>query len=116
MEPVLNQHRLVVDRRVILDDLETEQKYSFAYQLTHLTKDRGSLRHDDRLEVVAAGCRHFRDRLAVDAKKAESINREKLRDEELRKFMAQAGRSIPKPNYCPGPSVLRRKQGRPARS
>jgi len=116
MEPVLNQHRLVVDRRVILDDLETEQKYSFAYQLTHLTKDRGALRHDDRLEVVAAGCRHFRDRLAVDAKKAESINREKLRDEELRKFMAQAGRSIPKPNYCPGPSVLRRKQGRPARS
>jgi hypothetical protein len=116
MEPVLNQHRLVVDRRVILDDLEAEQKYSLAYQLTHLTKDRGSLRHDDRLEVVAAGCRHFRDRLAVDSKKAEAINREKLRDEELRKFMAQAGRTTPKPNYCPGPSVLRRKQGRPARS
>lgn len=115
MEPVLNQHRLVVDRRVILNDLETEQKYSFAYQLTHLTKDRGSLRHDDRLEVVAAGCRHFRERLAVNSKKAEEIHLNKLRDDELRKFMAQAGRTLPKPNFNPGPSVLRNKQGRPAR-
>lgn len=115
MEPVLNQHRLVVDRRVVLDDLQAEQKYSFAYQLTHITKDRGALRHDDRLEVVAAGCRHFRERLAVDSKKAEQIHTDKLRDEELRKFMAQAGRTVPKPNYNNGPSVLRKKQGRPAR-
>lgn len=117
LEPVMNQHRLVVDMAVIRADAEAELKYSLFYQLTHLTKERGSLRHEDRLEVVAAGCRHFYERLVVDSKRAEEIHRAKMQDEQLRKFMRDVrGKELPKLNYTAGPTVLRKKAGRPAQS
>jgi hypothetical protein len=79
LEPVLNQHRLVVDAGLLRKDVELEGGYSFAYQLTHLTKDRGALKHDDRLEVVAAGCRHLRASLVRDTEGAEKDHLEELR-------------------------------------
>jgi hypothetical protein len=95
LEPVLNQHRLVVDPAVIRTDLATpEPKYSLFYQLTHLTAERGSLRHDDRLEVVARACRYFRDLLAQDSAKAEAQHHSKLRDKEFAEFMARAKRPV----------------------
>jgi hypothetical protein len=115
IEPMMNQHRLIVDRRVVVEDLEADLQYSLFYQMTHLTKERGSLRHEDRLEVVARGCRFFLEKLAVDSKRAEELHRGKLQDEELRKFMAQFGRKPAQPNFTSGPSVLRRRHGRPAR-
>jgi hypothetical protein len=115
LEPVMNQHRLVIDKSVVIADLEAELKYSLFYQLTHLTKERGALRHDDRLEVLSRGVRHFYERLAVDAKKAEELHRTKLQDEELKKFMERCGRRTQKPNFTRGPSVLRNHRGRPAR-
>lgn len=89
LEPILNQHRLVIDSAVVRDELkvaEDEPQYSFLYQMTHLTRDRGSLRRDDKVEVVSRACRYYREQLAVDHKKAELNHREKLRDEEFRKL------------------------------
>ena len=61
LEPVMNQHRLIVDKKVIRDDydsirvypLEKQQQYSLFYQMTRITKDRGSLNHDDRLDCLS---------------------------------------------------------------
>lgn len=53
LEPALSAHRLVVDEELLREDLKNEGAYSLMWQLTHLTRDRGSLRHDDRLEAVA---------------------------------------------------------------
>ena len=65
LEPLFNQHRIIVDRRVIEKDYQDTQElvgtlengfaYSLFYQLTHITKDRGSLVHDDRADAFA-GC------------------------------------------------------------
>ena len=65
LEPLLNQHRIIVDRKVIERDYQETQElvgslengfaYSLFYQLTHITKDRGSLVHDDRADAMA-GC------------------------------------------------------------
>ncbi len=41
------------------------------YQLTRITKGRGCLRHDDRIDALAHGVRWFRESLRVDAEKAE---------------------------------------------
>jgi hypothetical protein len=90
---VLNQHRLAVDSAVIREDTAVaanDPQYSFMYQLTHLTKARGALRHDDKVEVVARGCRYFRESLAIDHNKAEAAFREKLRDEEFRQYEESA--------------------------
>jgi hypothetical protein len=117
IEPVLNQHRLAIDSSIVAEDLalcETDQRYSFLYQLTHLTKARGSLRHDDKIEVVARGCRYFRDSMAIDHSKAEAANKEKLRDEEFRKYeenvLGAAGRRNAKRFVNSTPKVLRRQQ------
>ncbi len=61
LEPVMNQHRLIVDKHLIKKDAESikvypldkQQQYSLFYQLTRITRDRGALRHDDRLDCLA---------------------------------------------------------------
>lgn len=61
LEPVMNQHRLIVDKSLIKEDIESikiypldkQQQYSLFYQLTRITRDRGALRHDDRLDCLA---------------------------------------------------------------
>lgn len=65
LEPVFNQHRIIVDRKVVEQDYQDTQElvgkcengctYSLFYQLTHITKDRGALVHDDRADSFA-GC------------------------------------------------------------
>ena len=58
LEPVMNQHRLIIDKGLVERDIRkamTDGKisYSLFYQLTHITKDRGSLVHDDNIDVLA---------------------------------------------------------------
>jgi hypothetical protein len=59
---------------------------SLLYQMTHLTRDRNSLRHDDRADALAHGVRFFWDRLNRDVMSAEQEHLEKLRDEQMRQF------------------------------
>jgi hypothetical protein len=82
LEPVLNQHKLVVDQAVIERDLETEDKsYSLFYQLTRLTREKGALVHDDRIEAVAGAVAYWVTQLAVD----EGALADAWRDEQLQK-------------------------------
>ena len=54
LEPLLNQHRLVISKEVFEYDITTPKiANSFAYQLSHLTKERGALKHDDRLDSLS---------------------------------------------------------------
>ena len=89
LEPIMNQHRLVVDRKCIEDDVlqaREKLKYSAFYQMTRLTKERGSLGHDDRIEAIAGACAYFVDSMARDEKKAEQVEKDRLMDAELKKF------------------------------
>lgn len=75
LEPVMNQHRLVVDKQVIKDDaesikiypLEHQQRYSLFYQMTRITKDRGCLSHDDRLDCLAMLVADCLEMMSTDA-------------------------------------------------
>ncbi len=42
-------------------------QYSLMYQLSHITHDKQSLVHDDRLDAVALGCMYVKDMVIVDA-------------------------------------------------
>lgn len=74
LEPVMNQHKLIVDKRVIIDDresikcypLEKQQQYSLFYQLTRITKDRGCLGHDDRLDCLAMAVAKCLSMMSID--------------------------------------------------
>jgi hypothetical protein len=96
LEPVMNQHRLVIDPKVIQKDYDSVQsmppekgiKYMLTYQMTRITKQRGALAHDDRLDVLAMAVQYWTDQMAADADTEIRTRKEELLDFELDKFMS----------------------------
>jgi len=95
LEPIMNQHRLVIDPKVIQKDYDSVQnmppekgvKYMLTYQMTRITKQRGALAHDDRLDVLAMACQYWVDQMAADADNQIQIRKDELLEMELDKFM-----------------------------
>jgi len=83
--PVLGSGRLIVDEGLLARDvelcarhpLEKRSSYSFFYQLSRLTRERHSLKHDDRLDAVAWSVKHWTEDLAQDSLKV--VNRQRRR-------------------------------------
>jgi hypothetical protein len=102
LEPVINRHRLVFDVDLLKKDLVYEDvRYSLLYQLTHITKDRGSLKHDDRLDALAMAVAYWVESMVRDEKTAIDDHRSRLLDEELTTFMDNILGSTPKSNsWC----------------
>ena len=94
LEPVLNQHRLIIDPKVIEKDWQSVQnysqekapKYTMAYQMTRITKDRGALAHDDRLDALSMAVAYWVEQMAADVDKAMNDRYEDLLDDTLEKF------------------------------
>ena len=78
LEPVLNQHRLVVDRSVIDWDYSSNKDqppeerllYMLFYQMSRMCREKGAVKHDDRLDSLAQGVKYFTDCLAISAQEA----------------------------------------------
>ena len=76
LEPVMARHQLIVSPEVIREDLRTIAKYpvetqltfSLFYQMSMITRDKGCLRHDDRLDALAGAVRHFTETIDFDTK------------------------------------------------
>lgn len=64
LEPLMNQHRIIVDRSALDRDFEAPTAMSLTYQMTHLTKQRGSLVHDDRIDVWELGIKDLVEYMA----------------------------------------------------
>ena len=96
LEPVMNQHRLVIDPQVIERDLQTvknypsesQAKYMLFHQMTRITKDKGALIHDDRLDALQMAVGYWVEQMATDAEKEVDVRKERLKDEELERFVA----------------------------
>ena len=75
LEPILNQHRLVVDRQVIEWDYKSnpdaapEERliYMLFYQMSRMCREKGAVKHDDRLDCLAQGVQYYTDALAISA-------------------------------------------------
>jgi hypothetical protein len=90
LEPVMTAHRLVISEEVLkLDVKSTEENYvySFLRQLTHLTRDRRSLRHDDRVECVAGAVGHFIKAMEIDHVQAKKGVHDAEKDLEIEHFI-----------------------------
>ena len=78
LEPVLNQHRLVVDKSVIEWDYksnpdeapEKRLMYMLFYQMGRMCREKGAIKHDDRLDCLAQGVKYFTDALSISAHEA----------------------------------------------
>jgi len=47
------------------------------YQFTHITRDKGSLVHDDRIDALAIACQYVKDMVMVDTNKVVQQNKER---------------------------------------
>ena len=99
LEPVMNQHRLIIDKSLIRKDFEStlEAKYKLFYQLTRITRDRGALAHDDRLEALSMAVAYWTTQMAKDTELVEREHREQLLDAELERFVENALGKKPNP-------------------
>ena len=94
LEPVLNSHRLIVDPSVITDDyrsalsypIEQQTRYMLMYQLSRITRDRGSLVHDDRLDALSIAVGYWVQQMAADVNQSMIDRQQELLEEELTKF------------------------------
>jgi len=75
LEPILNQHRLIVNRSVVEWDYKSNQDeapekrllYMLFYQMSRMCRERGAVRHDDRLDALAQGIKYFTDAMSISA-------------------------------------------------
>jgi len=95
LEPVMNLHRLVINRSVIENDtkgreqesIEKQLAYQLFHQLTHITVDKNCLQHDDRLDALAGAVEYWNESLAIDEDRAIRERQSELWDLELEAFM-----------------------------
>jgi len=86
LEPVMNQHRLVVDKSVIEWDYasnpeEAPEKrllYMLFYQMSRMCREKFAIKHDDRLDCLAQGVQYFTEALSISAER--QIAQRKLDD------------------------------------
>ncbi len=84
LEPLLNQHRVVIDKEIFDYDLRAVKRdYSFTHQLSHITPERESLRHDDRLDSLAIGVQHMIEWMSDDDDRGYEYHQEKEAEKTL---------------------------------
>ena len=86
LEPILNQHRLIVDRNVIDWDYNSNKDdapekrllYMLFYQMSRMCREKGAVRHDDRLDALAQGVKYFTDAMSISA---QEVIKQRKRDD-----------------------------------
>ena len=83
LEPVLNQHKLIIDPKIIEWDYrsnpneapEKRLEYMFMYQASRMCREKGAVKHDDRIDSISQGVQWFTDALALSASKQQAQRR-----------------------------------------
>jgi len=86
LEPILNQHRLIVDKEVINWDYNSNKDdppekrllYMLFYQMSRVCREKGAVRHDDRLDALAQGVKYFTDAMGISA---QEVVKQRKRDD-----------------------------------
>lgn len=93
LEPILNQHRLVISREAIKNEVEWVQRnrkenlqYSLLYQLTRITKTKGALKHDDRVDALAGCAKYWIEYLNKDVELAVQMAKAKRKTDEINRL------------------------------
>ena len=92
LEPLISQHRIIIDKKVIQNDYELSNnlyspekalKYQLFYQISRLQKCANTLRHDDRIDALQIACQYWQKQLAKDQDQAFRQRKEDLLNAEL---------------------------------
>jgi hypothetical protein len=100
LEPPMNSHRVVMDKSIVegqFTDIpenagERAKYYNGFWQLAFLTRDRGALKQDDRIDVLAEAVGYFTEQVARDTEKAADKSADRRLDAELNLFLKSVGK------------------------
>ena len=84
IEPMLNSHRLVIDKSTLDADLNVSKDYSLTYQLTHITRDKDSIRHDDVIDSLSQLIAFMAEWISDDEDRGLEYHAEKEAEKGLR--------------------------------
>jgi len=95
LEPVMNQHRLVFDQKVVEWDYASNQDYPpeervlymLFYQMSRMCREKGAVRHDDRLDCIAQGVQYFTDAMGISAYEAVKHRRQEDWIDQIESFL-----------------------------
>lgn len=102
LEPVMGSHKLVVDEQVIFDeyrsattrDGEHNVIYSGFYQMTRITREKGALSHDDRLDALAIGVQYFVEAMDIDSGKGSQAALEEFLENHMEQELKVSGHTM----------------------
>ena len=100
LEPVMNSHRLIIDRKIVEKDYrsnpnetpERKLKLQLFYQMSRITRHKGSLVHDDILDALSGAVSYWTDYMSAD----EDRNIQSRKDELLNLHLDNWGSSMNK--------------------
>lgn len=106
LEPLMARHRLIVHEDIIDYDynsvnsypIDQRESYKFFHQMAKISREKGSLIHDDSIDAVAGSCRYWVEMIAVDEHKRMAS---KETDDNVA-FFAEWGGEIGNQNGCLG--------------
>ena len=95
LEPVMNQHRLIVDRSVVEWDYNSNKDaapeerllYMLFYQMSRMCREKGAVKHDDRLDSLAQGVKYFTDAMSISAYEAVKMRKQEEWNDILETFI-----------------------------
>lgn len=80
LEPIFGAHKIVIRAEAVREDYQTARdtdgkhdvRYSAFYQMSRISRERGAVAHDDRLDAFALGVEYLRLGMDIDSLKNES--------------------------------------------
>ena len=95
LEPVLNQHRLIVNKSVVEWDYNSNRDaapeerllYMLFYQMSRMCRQKYAVKHDDRLDCLAQGVKYFIDALSISAQEQINLRKREEWDDMLEQFI-----------------------------
>ena len=95
LEPVFNQHRMVIDPQVITWDYNSNRdaapelrlQYMLFYQMSRMCREKGAVKHDDRIDALAQGVKWFTDALSLSANREIALRKAEEWDDHMQAWL-----------------------------
>ena len=95
LEPILNQHRLVVNRSLVEWDYNSNREaapeerllYMLFYQMSRMCREKYAVKHDDRLDCLAQGVQYFIDAFGISAREQIKLRKREEWDDMLEAYL-----------------------------
>lgn len=101
LEPMMNQHRLIVDRKIIEKDYKqysSDKDFMFRlfFQMTRMTRDKGAVLKDDAIDCLAIGVNYWVEQMSLDQEEREKERRDAFLEQLHDSFMENHQLASPK--------------------